>query len=63
MKIPVIEASDCILCEVCTSVCPSVFHMNDLGFVDILELPKYPEIEVNNAIQNCPKDCIYWDEQ
>jgi len=63
MKIPVIEASNCVLCEVCTTACPSVFQINDLGFVAITEMPQYPEDEVDQAIQNCPKDCIFWDEQ
>jgi len=63
MKIPVIEASNCVLCEVCTTVCPSVFQLNDLGFIEIIEMVQYPENEVDEAIQNCPKDCIFWDEQ
>jgi len=62
MKIPVIEASNCVRCEVCTTVCPSVFQLNDLGFVEIIEMKHYPIDEVDQAIQNCPKDCIFWDE-
>jgi len=62
MKTPVIEASQCILCEVCTTVCPSVFQFNDLGYVEIIEMAHYPQDDVNQAIQNCPKDCIYWSE-
>ena len=62
MKRPVIEFSDCILCEVCMDVCPSVFRFNDAGYVEVISLDRYPEDEVDEAIKNCPKDCIYWEE-
>ncbi|MBF0451609.1 MAG: ferredoxin [Candidatus Magnetomorum sp.] len=53
----------CILCEVCQEVCPDVFLLNDLGFIEVVEMSEYPEDDVNQAIQNCPKDCIDWMEQ
>jgi len=63
MKNPTIDAGSCVLCEVCTSVCPSVFVLNDLlGFIEIVEMAEYPEEAVEQAIQNCPKDCIFWEE-
>jgi ferredoxin len=61
MKAPVIELSDCILCEVCTEVCPSVFHMNAAGYIEVLPLAPYPEEQVNEAIKNCPANCIFWE--
>ena len=62
MKRPAVELSDCTLCEVCTDVCPTVFKFNDAGFVEVVTLEAYPEDEVDEAIKNCPKDCIYWEE-
>jgi ferredoxin len=62
MKIPVVELSDCTLCGVCEEVAPSVFRIVDAGFVVIADLSSYPEIEVEEAIKNCPTGCIYWDE-
>lgn len=62
MKTPVVELSECILCEVCTSVAPSVFEMNDAGFIAVQPLDAYPEDEVEEAIKNCPADCIYWED-
>jgi len=61
MKVPVLELSDCILCGVCEEVCPSVFHVSDLGYVQVADLMQYPEAEVDEAIKNCPADCIYWE--
>lgn len=58
---PVVELSDCILCGICEEVCPSVFQVGDLGYVQVAELAEYPEEEVNAAVRNCPKDCIFWE--
>lgn len=63
MKRPVVELSDCVRCEICTAVCPDVFEMNAAGFVEVADLPHYPENEVNDAIRNCPADCIRWEEE
>ena len=62
MKIPVLELSECIQCGICEEVSPSVFNLTDLGYVNIAELPEYPESEVDEAIKNCPADCIHWEE-
>jgi hypothetical protein len=42
-------------------VCPSVFRLNDAGYIEVVELSFYPEMEVNEAIKYCPEDCIYWE--
>lgn len=62
MRVPVVELSECILCGVCEEVAPPFFQMNDAGFVEVVEFPEYPKIEVEEAIKNCPTDCIYWEE-
>ncbi len=58
---PVVELSDCILCGVCEAVCPEVFQLNDAGYVEVAEMEDYPEDKVNEAIKNCPADCIHWE--
>ena len=62
MKMPVIELSECILCGVCEEVAPSFFKINDAGFVEVAELLDYHKTEVEEAIKNCPVDCIYWED-
>ena len=61
MKKPVIELGDCILCEICVEVCPQVFALNDLGYINMADLEQYPEDCVDEAIRNCPADCIAWE--
>jgi len=60
MKFPEIDLSECILCEICVDVCPSVFKMSDAGYIEVADLSEYPPDEVEEAIKNCPADCIRW---
>jgi len=62
MKLPVIELSECIACEICIESCPEVFRMNDAGYVEVIDLSSYPEADVDEAIKNCPADCIHWSK-
>ena len=61
METPVVELGDCILCGICIEVAPSVFKLSSAGYIEITELPVFPETEVDEAIKNCPSDCISWD--
>jgi ferredoxin len=62
MKILYIELSDCILCEICTEMCPSVFRSNEAGFIEIFDVAEGDVAAVQEAIKYCPADCIHWDE-
>ena len=62
MKSVYIELSECILCEICTEVCPSVFKLNEAGFIEIHDVPEGDVATVEEAIKYCPADCIHWDE-
>ncbi len=63
VRIPVVELSECIECDCCVEVCPEVFKCNEtMGYIEVIELEKYPEQEVWDAINFCPVDCIGWEE-
>ncbi len=62
MKKPVVELSDCVLCEICVDVCPEVFRNSESGYIDVVDLSEYPEEDVAEAIKNCPEDCIAWED-
>ncbi len=62
MKTPVVELSECILCDVCVEVCPEVFSHNPADYIEVADLEVYPEADVNEAVKNCPADCIHWDD-
>lgn len=62
-KKPAVDIGDCNLCEGCISVSPTVFSLNDLGYIEVAEMDCYPEKEVDEAIADCPEDCISWEEK
>jgi len=61
MKVPVIDLGECVDCDACLDLCPSVFRRNDTGYIEVVDLEEYPEEEVQEAIKNCPADCIVWE--
>jgi ferredoxin len=62
MKRPSIDMGSCILCEICVELAPHAFEINDSGFVQVLPLDDYQDEQVLEAVKNCPKDCIFWEE-
>jgi ferredoxin len=61
-KVPVVELSECIECDCCVEICPEVFKKNEsMGYIEVIELGKYPELEVQDVINFCPADCIGWE--
>ncbi len=63
MRQPVVDLGACTLCEGCIAICPEVFRLNDAGgYLEVVEMDEYPEEDVNEAIKNCPEDCIYWED-
>ena len=62
-KIPVIDIGKCTDCESCLEMCPEVFRRNrETGFIEVTDLPHYPEELVDQVISICPADCISWEE-
>ena len=62
-KIPVIDADACIACGNCEAVCPEVFRLNEsLGFSEVINPQGAPEERIQDAIDQCPVQCITWEE-
>lgn len=58
----VLDEEECIGCESCVEVCPEVF-----GFDEQSEIARVKDIDpdsffdcIEEAIDVCPVDCIYW---
>lgn len=62
-KRPVVDIGRCTLCKGCIEVAPNVFRYNTvLNYIEVIEKKSYPEQLVDEAIKNCPADCIEWDD-
>ena len=62
MRMPDVDLSKCIICEICVEVCPDVFRLNEAGYIEVIDLFLYLFSSVDEAIKNCPTDCIFWVE-
>ena len=62
MKIPVVDISQCTMCEGCIEMCSMVFRLNDSGFIEVAELTDYAVPCIEEAIKYCPGDCISWED-
>jgi len=62
VKIPVIDLAECVDCDACLELCPTVFRRNEGGYIQVIDLLEYPAQDVDECIKNCPADCIAWEE-
>lgn len=57
----IVEQSDCISCGLCVSTCPAVFRFDGSGRSNAYNPSGAPEKTIQQAIDGCPVQCIYWE--
>ncbi len=63
MTAPVVDIGLCSECGGCVEIAPEIFRYNEhTGLIEVIESDGYLVEDVEEAIKNCPEDCIYWDE-
>jgi ferredoxin len=63
-RIPVVTKEDCIACGNCEAVCPGVFRLNmSIGYSEVINPFGAPESQIQDAIDQCPVQCISWQGQ
>ncbi len=63
-RIPKINEDECIACGNCEQVCPGVFRLNEvLGHSEVINPHGAPEDEIQQALDQCPAQCISWEEE
>ena len=61
-KFPVVNQSECISCGVCVEICPEVFQLNNDNLSEVINPEGAPETKIQEAIDNCPVQCIHWGD-
>lgn len=62
-RILIIDLGRCSDCRGCIEIAPDVFRYNEAtGCMEVIDLGHYSRETVWEAIKNCPKDCIYWED-
>jgi len=59
----VIDQDECIGCESCVEICPEVFGWDEEEEkAYVIQSEGGPEDEIQEAIDSCPSECIYWED-
>jgi ferredoxin len=61
-RAPSINRDKCVGCDACLELCPDVFKWNEAGYIEVADLDVYPRACIEEAINCCPTDCIFWEE-
>jgi ferredoxin len=59
----IIDTDECIGCESCVELCPEVFGFNEeTEKAHVIQEAGGPEDCIQEAIETCPVECIFWEE-
>ncbi|AEI13839.1 4Fe-4S ferredoxin iron-sulfur binding domain protein [Flexistipes sinusarabici DSM 4947] len=58
-----LDQEECIGYRACVEICEEVFGFNeDEEKAYVIKPEGGPEEEIQEAIDSCPTDCIYWED-
>ena len=58
-----IDEDECIGCGSCEEICPEVFELDeDTQKALVIQPEDGPEDLIDEAIEACPVDCLYWED-
>lgn len=58
-----VDEKECIGCGLCAEIAPEVFQLNEEGVAEVIA--SYSELpdSIQEAIDECPVECIHWQEE
>ena len=62
-RIPYIDQDECTGCGMCEEICPDVFRINDDGVSEVHEPHGATAEMIQEAIDECPVNCISLEEE
>jgi ferredoxin len=63
MRVPWVDPALCQSAEICTSIAPAVFRLNDQELSEVYNAEGADEATIQQAIDSCPYQAIKWVEQ
>jgi ferredoxin len=59
----IIDTDECIGCESCVELCPEVFEFDEeTEKAKVIKAKGGSEDCIEEAIETCPVECIFWEE-
>ena len=59
----IIDTDECIGCESCVELCPEVFEFDEeTEKAKVIKAEGGPVECIEEAIETCPVECIFWEE-
>ena len=60
MRVPWVDPNICQSAEICVSIAPGVFRLNDEGVSEVYTPEGADESTIQQAIDSCPYQAIKW---
>jgi ferredoxin len=58
-----VNEEECIGCGLCAEIVPGVFQLNDEGVSKVIDSEGEGEDKIQEAIDECPVECIHWEDE
>ena len=58
-----VDGEECIGCGLCEEIAPEVFKVNNEGVSQVIDPEGETENNIQEAIDECPVECIHWDNE
>ena len=58
-----VNEEECIGCGLCAEIVPGVFQLNDEGVSKVIDPEGEGEDKIQEAIDECPVECIHWEDE
>ncbi len=63
MKVPWVDRDECTGCEQCVEIAANTFELDDDDIAVVKNPQGDPEDVIQEAIDDCPAECIHWKEE
>ena len=57
-----VDEEECIGCGLCAEIAPDVFQLNEEGISQVIVSADKTQDSIQEAIDECPVECIHWED-